>query len=214
MTGPTVIPAKIRKNRDLFANEELFRTGPLHWRLIGKLYFDYFTQGQTRRVSHWFDSGAFSLGTNFDESLKEPIQEVTNLEACNFAVRTKLLKKIGGFDIAYGGVGEYHEPDAAFKIKKLGYKLIFNPGVYLNHLPSQDGFFNDRPASFSRMENFVLFYLRHIKPNTPQKAIRFLLYTGFLNCYYVYTAVQLRQPAQLGAVPGTLAGIVRYFRLQ
>lgn len=210
VTGPTIIPKSARKNRDLFVTEERFRNGPPHWRLIGRLYRDFFTEGQSHRVSHWFDSGAFSLGTNFDEALNEPLQEVTNLEACNMAVRTNLLKKIGGFDEAYGGVGDYHEPDAAFKIKNLGYKLIFNPKVFLNHLPSQDGMYHERPASFSRMENFVLFYLRHIKPNSFRKIIRFLLYTGFLNCYYIYTAVQLRQPKQLGALPGSVAGIIKY----
>lgn len=212
VTGPTVIPASIRKNRDLFANEELFRNGPIYWNLIGKLYFDFFTEGQTRRVSHWFASGAFSLGSNFDEALQEPMQEVTNLEACNMAVRTSVLRKIGGFDTRYGGVGDYHEPDAAFRITYLGYKLIFNPKAALNHLPSQEGLYAERPASFSRMENFVVFYLRHIKPNTFNKGVRFLLYACFLNCYYIFTAIQLRQPKQLGALIGTLAGVIKYFK--
>lgn len=210
VTGPTVMPKKHRKHRDLFLYERMFRTGGLLWRGIGALYFKYFMEGTPRKVGHWFDSGAFSLGSNFEESVHEPVQEVTNLEPCNFAVRTLLLKKIGGFDTVYGGVGEYYEADAAFKIIALGYRLMYNPQVYLNHCPSQEGVYKERPESYSRMVNFVIFYLRHIKPNSTRKFARFISYLLFLNCYYLYTAIRLRQPARFGALPGTVAGMIKY----
>lgn len=210
VTGPTVIPPKYARNRDLFVFENKFKKGNIFWKVIGTLYFGYFMEGNPRRVSQWYDSGAFSLGSNFPEALKQPLQEVTNLEACNWAVRTKLLKKVNGFDEIYGGVGEYHEADAAFKIKDLGYKLIFNPTAYLNHRPSQDGFFKDRPASYSRMINFVVFYMRHIKPNSLTKCLRFISYLVFLNSYYVSQAVLKKQINQLGAIPGTGMGFIRY----
>lgn len=214
VTGPTVIPKQYKQFRDLFIVEQKFRKGGVFWRLMGRLYFNYFMEGTPRRVSHWFDSGAFGLGTNFEDSARQPLQEATNLEACNFSVRTALLKTVGGFDSAYTGVGEYHEADAALKIREWGYKLMFSPKVYLSHHPSQDGFFKERAESYGRMANFMLFYLRHIKPNTFRKASRFISYTVFLNCYYVFTAIKLRQLKQLGAATGTLGGIVRYFRLK
>lgn len=209
VTGPTVIPPVFRKNRDLFIIEERFKNGSATWRLIGKLYFGFFMEGQPHKVSHWFDSGAFGLGSNFVESKKEKLQEVTNLEACNFSVRTKLLRKIGGFDTFYAGVGEYHEPDAAFKIRELGYSLVFNPKVALNHCPSKQGFYNDRPESYSRMINFIVFYRRHIKLDSFRKFCRFIPYLVFQNCYYVYTAFKTRQIKQLGALPGTIMGFLQ-----
>lgn len=211
VTGPTVIPINFRKNRDLFIFEQKLKEGNILWKIIGKLYFNYFMEGEPYRVSHWFDSGAFGLGSNFEAAEKEPLQEITNLEACNFSVRTLLLKRVGGFDTSYSGVGEYHEADAASKIKNLGYKLIFNPEVYLNHRPSQEGFFKERPASYSRMINFVIFYMRHIKPNTLRKLSRFALYLIFLDCYYFFMAVKTANIYQLGAIPGTLMGLIKYF---
>ena len=209
VTGPTVIPAAFRKNRDLFIIEERFKKGNLLWKLIGSLYFGYFMEGQPRRVSHWFDSGAFGLGSNFPQSKREPFQGVSNLEACNFSVRTALLKKIGGFDAFYSGVGEYHEPDAAFKIKELGYSLIFNPKAALNHCPSKQGFYNDRPESYSRMINFIVFYRRHIKLDSVRKCLHFIPYVLLLNTYYVYTALKTKQLKQFGAIPGTIMGFLK-----
>lgn len=209
VTGPTIIPLAFRKNRDLFIIEERFNKGNFIWKLIGKLYFGYFMEGEPRKVSYWFESGAFGLGSNFPESKKEPTQEVTNLEACNYSVRTSLLRKVGGFDTSYSGVGEYHEADAAFKIKDLGYKLIFNPKASLSHCPSKQGFYNDRPESYSRMTNFIVFYRRHIKLNSVRKFLRFIPYLVFLNAYYIYTAIRTKQPKQLGAVPGTIMGFLK-----
>ncbi len=209
VTGPTIIPVQFKKNRDLFIMEQRFKKGNFFWRIFGKLYFGYFMENQPRRVSHWFDSGAFGLGSNFPEAKKEPFQEVTNLEACNYSVRTVLLKKVGGFDTSYSGVGEYHEADAAFKIRRLGFKLIFNPKASLNHCPSKQGFFNDRPESYSRMVNFVTFYRRHIKLDSARKFIKFIPYVLFLNAYYIYTALRTKQPKQLGAIPGTIVGFLK-----
>lgn len=211
VTGPTVIPEDYKQNRDLFVFENAFKTGNAFWKTIGYIYFNYFMEGNPRKVSYWFDSGAFGIGSNFEEATKEPLHEITNLEACNFSVRTELLRKVKGFDTIYSGVGEYHEADAAFKIKELGYKLMFNPKAYLNHRPSQDGFYNDRPESYSRMINFITFYLRHIKANSYRKFFRFSSYILFLDGYYVYQYIKTKQTSQLGALWATLVGPVIYF---
>ncbi len=211
VTGPTIIPRAYLKNRDLFVFETKFKRGNWFWKLVGKLYFGFFMEHQPYAVSRWFKSGAFALGTNFESARKQPIQEASNLEACNFSVRTDALRQVGGFDEGYGGVGEYHEAAAAFKIKNLGYKLVFNPKAYLNHCPSQEGFYSDRPASYSRMVNFMFFYLTYIKPNSLSKFFRFSSYVLFLNIYYIVTALKTRQLAQLGALPGTAAGVIKYF---
>jgi len=214
LTGPTIIPNKFVKNRDLFIFENKFKNGSIFWKIIGSIYFGYFMEGNPHRVSHWFDCGAFSLGSNFSDSLKEPMHEINNLEACNWSVRTKLLKQIGGFDTTYGGVGEYHEADAAFRIKDLGYKLVFNPKVFLNHCPSKDGFFSERPSSYSRMINFVTFYLRNIKLNSYTKFFRYFTYLIFLNCYYVYQGISSHELKQFGAIPGTFVGFLKFKRIK
>jgi GT2 family glycosyltransferase len=212
VTGPTIIPDEYRLNRDLFAYEQKFKEGSFLWRMFGRIYYDWFMESKPYDVSQWFGSGAFSLGSNFETSKKFPLHEITNLEACNFTVRTDLLRKVGGFDVIYGGVGEYHEADAAWKIKKLGYKLMFNPKAWLQHLPSQDGFFSDRPSSYSRMVNFVVFYLRHIQLDSLKKLLQFSSYILFLWSYYCMAGIQTRQMKQFGAIPGTFAGFFVYLK--
>lgn len=212
VTGPTVIPQSYIKNRDLFIFEKKMRSGSLFWRSIGSLYFQYFLEGNSRKVAHWFRSGAFSLGSNFAHSKKVPEQIVTNLEPCNFALRTHLARQSGGFDETYDGVGEYCEADLAFKIQALGYCLTYNPQASVQHCPSRDGFFNDRPDAASRMSNFMVFYLRHIKPDTIDKMARFLSYLLFLNLYYFSLAIRQKNARQLGSVRGTIRGIMRHYR--
>ena len=209
VTGPAVIPLRFRSNRDLLIMEKKFRLGSPIWRLLGKFYFGYLMDNKQYESGLWLDSGAFSFGSNFAHSKKFPQHEVANLEPCNYAVRTKLLKAVGGFDPIYTGVGENHEADAAFKIKGLGYKLMFNPKASLNHCPSKDGFFNDRPSSYSRMLNFIIFYRRNIKLNSFRKVHKFFIYLTFQNCYYIYAAVVNRQPKQLGALMGTIVGLLK-----
>lgn len=209
VTGPTIVPKNYIHSRDLFSFQEKFKSGNAILKIVGKIYFDYLLEGNPYKVSHWYKSGAFSIGSNYETSLGEDIQEVNNLEACNFAVRTELLKKIGGFDSTFGGIGDYHEPDAVFKIAKLGYKLMFNPKAMLNHCPSQDGFFTERPSSYPRMMNFLRFYFLHIKPNTFDKFLRFCTHLLFLNAYYGFLALQKKQFKQLGAIPATFVGFFR-----
>ncbi len=208
VTGPTIIPIAHRKNRDLFIFERKFKNGSFLWKLLGKLYFGYFMDNRQYETSMWLDSGAFSLGSNFPSAKKVSLHPSTNLEPCNFSVRTSLLKSVGGFDTIYGGVGECHEGDAANKIRLNGYQLIFNPKAWLYHCPSKDGFYSERPNSYSRMINFVVFYRRNIKLDSFRKVSKFFPYLIFLNCYYIYTALTTKQLKQLGAIPGTIVGFL------
>ncbi|MHB8619116.1 MAG: hypothetical protein ACYDAG_05990, partial [Chloroflexota bacterium] len=108
------------------------------------------------------------------------------------------------------GIGEYHEPDVAYKIKGLGYRLVFNPKAIVHHKPSILGVFKARPKAFARSQNFILFYFRHIKPNTLDKLLRFSTYLFFLNGYWLFKAVATRNLASFTGVAGTLVGIFRY----
>lgn len=215
VTGPTVISEENKGYRDLFYFQKKLTQGTFLWKMLGKIYFNYFLEGEPLAVSKWFKCGAFSLGSNYEECLniKEPF-EVTNQEACNMAIRKDILAKINGFDESYKGIGEYNEPDTTFKIRKLGYRILFNPKVIVYHLPSKEGFFNDRPNSYYRILNFINFYFRHIKPNTLDKFIRFFSYLLFLNGFFIFKAVTTGQVSQLGSVPATLVGLGKnIFRL-
>ena len=211
-TGPAIIPKNFLNNRDVLVFIQKIHSMNGTWKLIGTIYLSLFLEGKPFKVDHWFRSGAFSFGASFKTCLKEPYQEVNNLEPCNYSVRTDLLKKIGGFDPIYKGVGEYHEGDAAFKIKRLGYKLVFNPKIVVFHHPSRSGVFSNRAESFSRMENFTIFYLRFLKTINPFDWVKFLLYVSFQWGYYLHSSLRTRKISYLGAIPGFFSGLLQYIR--
>jgi len=207
--GPTITPEM--KSRDLFLYQEKLRHGPVWWRLAGKLYYDYILEGQVMEVGKFFKSGAVSLGANYPHarSLAAPV-EVDMHECITMAIRRDLLEKIGGFDgLTYGVLGEYGEVDVSFKIRELGYKIMLNPKAAAYHLTSCSGVFSARTNSYSRIINFINFYFKHIKPNTIDKAFRFLAYLFFQNCYYTYIFFHAPRIGLLGCWPASAVGIVR-----
>ena len=207
-SGPTITPEM--KSRDLFLFQDKLKKGNFLWRLIGKLYYDYICEGKVNQIGKFFRSGAVSLGANFPRALKlkKPI-EVDMHECTSMAMRVDLLRKIGGFDEIYGGVGDYNEVDVSFKIRKLGYKILLNPKAAVYHLTSKSGVFSARANSYGRILNFINFYFRHIKPNNLDKTLRFLTYLTFQNGYYTYMFFQQRKLGFLGCYPASIIGLVK-----
>jgi glycosyltransferase involved in cell wall biosynthesis len=210
VTGPTLVPEEHLKSRDLFFFQDKLKSDSIFWRIIGRIYYEYFLEGRGFEVGRFFKSGAFALGSNYSGCLNlKASVEVDYMEACNFALRRDLLKQIGGFDPIFSGIGEYNEPDVAFKLRKLGFIIMFNPKAIVHHCPSIEGFFKDRPSSYPRMINFVVFYFRHIKIDSIDKFFRFSAYLVFLNSYYIFQAICKKQINLLGSIPGTIVGLIR-----
>jgi len=212
VTGPTVIPPPNLAGRDLtYFNERMWRSHNPIWRLLSVVYHGYLMEGQPFAVGRFFRSGAFSLGSNYPSCLELPgLVEVDHLEACNWCARLDLVRQVGAFDERFVGIGEYHEPDVAYKIKRLGYRLVFNPRAIVHHKPSVQGVFKARPHAFGRSQNFILFYFRHIKPDSVDKTLRFITYLAFINCYWLFKSLATRNPSTLLGVAGTLVAIVKY----
>jgi len=209
VTGPVITPKEYLGNRDVFSFHKKFKKGNIFWRAIGKIYFGYFLEGQLFAISKDFKCGAFSFGANFEDSLKiKDIIEVDHHESSNMAVRLDLLLKVGGFD--RGFTIEYSDTDIAYKLRKLGFKTVFNPKAVIYHYPSRQGFFSERFNSYQRIENFMRFYFRHIKPNTLDKAVRFLLYLLFQNCYFFYIFLTTGKIEALGSIPSTIINLFKY----
>ncbi|MDD5005788.1 MAG: glycosyltransferase family 2 protein [Candidatus Omnitrophica bacterium] len=211
VTGPVITPEEYLKNRDVFIFHEKFKKGNIFWKLLGKIYFDYFLEGQAFSVCKDFRSGAFSFGANFPDALKiDKIIEVDHHESCNMAVRMDLLLKIGGFDDSYIVTSEFSDSDVAYKLRRLGFITVFNPMAIISHFPSKQGFFSKRFNSYHRIENFIRFYFRYIKPNTLDKATRFILYLGFQNCYFFYIFLTTGKIEALGSIPSTIINLFKY----
>ena len=58
--------------------------------------------------------------------------EVDHLIGCNMSYRRSVLNEVDGFDEYIGS--EREETDLAIRIKKAGYKILYNPKAEVNHL--------------------------------------------------------------------------------
>lgn len=210
VSGPTQIPEDSRQKRDILAFHQRL-TQPGVWRLLGGIYSSVVLENQPRAVGRIFKSGAFSLGANYADALNLPEEtQVDYLEACNMSFRRDALLAAGGFASCYGGIGDWSEPDAAFRIRAQGLKLIFNPRAVVIHKISQAGVFRQRGNdSRQRMINFITFYRRWIKWDRIEKCWRFAVNLVFLNLYWCYKFIQTGKPGWLGGIVGTCIGLGR-----
>jgi len=209
VTGPTLINEERLCDRDVTSFIKRFETGSFFWRMLGKFYLNFILEGKVREIGRILDCGTFTLGSNFKDCLKKNgLVEVDYLEACHMCFRRELIERVGGFDYLYTGTSEWSEPDLAFKIRKLGYKLVFNPRVVTEHRVSKQGVFKARTYAFERSVNFINFYFRHIKPNTLIKFFRFYSYLSFMNLYWAYKAITSGNINWLTGILGTASALI------
>jgi len=129
-----------------------------------------------------YKCGSVSYGSNFAEKLDfEKEYQIDYLEGTNWAVRTFLLRRIGGFDESYKGVCEWYDIDAVYKIKNLGYQLKYVTSAYLWHMLEKLPTYKERFKGFgmSRLANWLRFHIRHSDFHY-KKIIWFLLMLGYL----------------------------------
>jgi len=210
VTGPTCMSDAGIKSRDLTKFLDEFKTSknPL-LRGLYNFYFNFIYEGKLMEPSQFVKSGAFTVGSNYKSCLDiKGTLEVTNLEACNLSVRTSLLKKIGGFDTVFlKGLSEFHEADVALKIKNLGYKLIFDPSIRLQHNVEVGTIEDARPDTYNRIQNFLIFYFRFFPIKSLNQFLRLFANVLLQNSYYVYKFFITGSVSLLGSIPGTFVGI-------
>ena len=211
VTGPTIIPDDKQKNRDFALFLQEFKNSEnIFLKLIGRVYIGIVLENKLKEVGKILKSGAFTPGSNYKDCLNlSGLIDVDYLEACHMCFRRKILEELKGFDYRYEGTSEWSEPDFAFKVKKLGYKLIFNPKTVTEHHISQSGVFKARTNAYERSRNFIYFYFQNIKPNNPNKILRFSINLCFINAYWCYRFVQTKNVNWLSGVTGTLLGLAK-----
>ncbi len=210
VTGPTVMSEQGLASRDLTAFLERFQASrnPL-LRFASYLYTQVLYEGRMREPSRLLQSGVFTLGSNYPDCLElaEPL-EVENLEACNWSARTELLRRAGGFDTLFlKGLGDYHETDAALRIRSQGYALVFNPKARLRHNVEMGKVAKARPRPYHRIQNFVLFYFRHFPVRSATQLGKFALNLAMQNGYYLYKFLTTGSADQLAAPAGTAVAL-------
>lgn len=173
VSGPSTILHEYRRNRDLF------RYPFAKW-----LYNLIFLEGRAFLPGHITKSGAWTTGAADEKCSYEG--PVDFLEACNMAFKRSAFEEVGGFDEGYIGVGDWSEPDLAFRVRKAGYQLWFTQGAKLCHYPSKSGAFKKRNLdSKNRLQNYLRFASRHVPSHWRNE-----LYKLFLRSYYAFKSAQ------------------------
>lgn len=169
VTGPTYVPYKLRQNRDSIRFIDKHQNNPLL-----KWLFD----DSIMSPAKIYKCGSVSYGSNFCEHIWNIDYDIDHLEGTNWAVRTELIRKVGGFDESFDGVSEWFDDDCLFKIKKLGYKLKYNPKAFLYHMLGKSSTYSERFSGISRLKNWLRFHKRHSKFHY-KKVIWFLIMCSY-----------------------------------
>jgi len=162
-TGPTFVPRELRQHRDsirIWENPNRF----LKWMTKTNFRPPYSNELAPAAI---YDCGMVSYDSNYEERFYEiktmPCFQCDHLEGTNWAMRTKLIREVGGFNPAFDGVCEWFDTDVEFKIKKLGYVLRYCPKAYLWHLLEFSPNYNERFDGVGRIKNWIRFHRRHSK---------------------------------------------------
>jgi len=169
-TGPTFVPASLRKNRDSIR----IANNP-NWFLRWMFDNDPFAPAKI------YKCGSVSYGSNYLDKMTRGVTECDHLEGTNWAMRTQLSRDVGGFNESYDGVCEWYDTDVEQKILKKGYKLAFNEYAYLWHLLEVGASFDERFDTWSRIENWLRFHWRHSDFHY-KKIIWFFMLIGYALC--------------------------------
>jgi hypothetical protein len=167
VSGPAVIQEELKSQRDLF-----------RYKAVKHFYDAFFCGGKEYLPGHIAHSGAWTTGASLETCTYEG--EVDFLEACNMAFRKDALEMVQGFDESYRGVGDWSEPDCAYRIRECGYRLLFTQGAKLYHEVSQSGAYGQRLSDNTRYQNYRLFAKRWVKPNW-----KHWCYLRFLELYFI-----------------------------
>lgn len=153
VTGPTWVDEKLRGNRDSLKAAER-----PNWFL--RWLFD----GDPYAPAKIYNCGSVSYGSNFVEKFNfKERYEIDHLEGTNWAMRTELIKRVGGFDPAFDGVAEWFDSDVVYKVKKLGFQMVYNHTAALWHEVGIGGHFSERFEGLGRIKNWLRFHIRHSK---------------------------------------------------
>ena len=189
VTGPSIVPFKMRKNRDsLLFIDRMLTTKKFVYLLLRIFYFNLILEGKWDHPGFIARSGAITwggaFGTHHDET---DLIEVMFMSPANMAIRRDVLNKVGVFDENYRGIGTFCEPDMALRILRAGYIIMYNPKAIVYHLVSTRGIFSARTSTFNEGYNFIYFLSKNIVPYYGISCLpRTLLNIFFTGGYWLY----------------------------
>lgn len=174
-------------------------------RKLTKPYFSLVYEDKILEPGRLCRSGAYTIGAGLPESkeIPHPI-EIDLLTTTSMGIRRNILEKLGGFDENFWF--NHADGDLFVRIKREGYKLIFNPKVIVKHHvrqgPSRNPYFIGRDTAY--------FYLKDIKAKSLRDCIAKIANVCFLNVYWICNTLVNRDMNRLKGILGFINGIKEF----
>ena len=89
------------------------------------------------------------------------------LSGCNMSLRRKALEQVGGFDPAYTLTNTREDMDLSFRVKKAGWRVVFNPAIAVVHFSARSTIsFQEQPlVQLSIGRNLTYFTIKQFGLN-------------------------------------------------
>ncbi|MDH4358881.1 MAG: glycosyltransferase [Candidatus Berkelbacteria bacterium] len=120
-------------------------------------------------------------------------------------VRKDIFIQVGGRDPAFVGSGEFEETDLTHRIKKEGFKLVYEPAAVAHH-PRSSKRKNQYHFNFS--SNEVYFYLKNLIPKAVLEKTGFVFYHFFWQIL-VNLVFSIFNPRHFLQIIGKFSGLIR-----
>lgn len=112
------------------------------------------------RVGQFVNLGLKEI-TNFNADFRT---EVDHVYGCNQSYRKIVFDQAGGFSKIFKGNAHLEESDLSFRVRRVGFKIVFDPKAVLRHLRYGSGgtrVHDERQFRYWLIRNGAIFYLRH-----------------------------------------------------
>lgn len=191
-----------------------FPTGEMHrlylranetiWgRLFIRPYLYFSMDDSPTLPGKYFSSGSYSFGSALPESINFKRQEIDLLTTTNMGIRKSALEKLDGFDEDFNF--NHADGDLFLRLRKMGYKLVFNPKIMVRHFvrlgPSRNAYFIGKDTG--------IFHRKHLRPDSIKSMVGAVMNIAVLNIYWLYSGIHKRDLSQLKGISGYVEGVLR-----
>jgi GT2 family glycosyltransferase len=171
------------------------------FRHLGAIYSKIVLEGCPSRIGVISQSGA--LTQNFDKG--RHLLEVDHIQGCNMSFLSRVLKTLGGLDEGYSGTGFRWETDLCIRVRRSGYKIMFNPEAEVFHNTDYKKFLTSK-YKYYEGRNDIYFFLKNLKPSNAGGWFRFLIWQLVHTGYSLYWYFKSHNPAYLQGLLGKIHG--------
>ncbi len=163
------------------------------------------------------DVGRITFFGSFTDGFSSIVnQEIQTVLGCNASWRRDIFKEVSGFDEQFTGNAMREESDLSLRIKKQGYKILFEPKAVVEHLREPVGGARKTEGRiewyFNFFSNETYFFLKH-RPKIVVPLILLTRWEWALRCMFGFGR-EVNFRSMTTPFLGVIDGIKKYRRLK